>query len=96
MKVKMDYGYDSLHVSPVDATGRKLTLCDMMRDDTVERLKRVVARRIGKPEAWSQLSLNFEGEELTKDGRYGLPNHHELKLNPVGQEAPSDPTGSRT
>jgi len=74
----MDYGYDTLYVSAVDTSEQKLTLCDMMRDDTVERLKRIVARRIGKPGTWSQLSLNFAGEELTNDestlGSYGIQN----------------------
>ncbi|KAI9854402.1 MAG: hypothetical protein M1813_001251 [Trichoglossum hirsutum] len=63
----MDYGYNELYVSEVDTSELKLTLSDMMQDDTVGRLKRIVARRIGAPETWSQLSLTFCGEEMNND-----------------------------
>jgi hypothetical protein len=78
----MDYGYNELYVSEVDTSELKLTLSDMMQDDTVGRLKRIVARRIGAPETWSQLSLTFCGEEMNNDGKHQLSQSiHELKLS---------------
>jgi hypothetical protein len=48
-----------------DAKIPKLAITDMYPTDSVQTLKRTIARELKRPEVWTQLQLYYLGEELT-------------------------------
>ncbi len=85
--------YEKLHVSWINISEEKLTIHDMGQNDTVERFKRAIAQKTGSPEAWTQISLHFGGEEMT-NGEHMTANTHNQGLS-FCQRKPSDRTESR-
>jgi len=97
----MDSGYDKLYVSWVNIDEEQLTIHDMMKGDTVERFKRIIAQKTGSPETWSQISLHFGGEEMINEQTiesYGINNedivYRTVAIDPgqFPQKADPEPT----